>query len=380
MTVGASVGQKIQTVARLIEARHTTVTLDRPTRPPLTLDIWGDEDGRLLRVSVPEQSLDAVRDDIASVSARTVAVSREGDEQVRVPANGFSLAGTISKPAGAGSQPLPAIILVGGSGPTDRDETLFGVPLLGQLANALADQGYLVLRYDKRGVGQSGGRAEAAALGDFTEDLRAAVRFMSRRRDVDRRRLAVAGHGEGGAVALLAADRENRIKALVLIATPGMTGAELNLARVARAGAQSNRSEAERQASIELQKAIQTAVLTGTGWDDISPALRRQADVPWFRSFLAFDPERVMRDVDQPVLVIQPQLDTEVPPVNAERLEAAARARRRTAAVEVVRLPGLNHLLVPAKTGEPAEYNTLTDRNVSPLVGASIAGWLQRIW
>jgi len=381
MTVGESVQENIQTLGRLINARRTRITLERPGGlPPLDAEVWGDEAGRLLRVSVPAQNLDAVRDDVAAVSARHVTVVRAGDEQVRIPANGFSLAGTISKPAGAGGKPLPALVLVGGSGLTDRDETLFGIPIFGQLAGGLADAGYLVLRYDKRAVGQSGGRAEVATLADFAEDLRAAVRFIGNRKDVDRRRLAVVGHSEGGAVGLLAADRENRIAALVLIAAPGMTGAELNLAQVTRALAQSNRPEAEKQATIELQKKIQTAVLTGNGWDEISLALRQQADIPWFRSFLAFDPVRIMRDVDQPILVVQPLLDAQVPPINADRLEAAARARKKPAPVEVVRLPGLNHLLVPATTGEPAEYSALTDRNVSPAVAGSIASWLQKIW
>lgn len=381
ITVGESAQENIQTLGRLISARRTRITLERPEGlSPLEAEIWADEAGRLLRVSFPAQSLDAVREDIASVSARRVSVVRAGDEEVRIPANGFSLAGTISKPAGSGGKPLPAIVLVGGSGLTDRDETVSDIPIFGQLAGGLADAGYVVLRYDKRGVGQSGGRAEAATLVDFAEDLRAAVRFLGGRKDVDRRRLAVVGHSEGGAVGLLAADRENRIAALVLIAAPGMTGAELNLAQVTRALAQSNRPESEKQATIELQKKIQTAVLTGNGWDEISPAVRQQADIPWFRSFLAFDPVRIMRDVDQPILVVQPLLDAQVPPVNADRLEAAARARRKPAPVEVVRLPGLNHLLVPATTGEPAEYSTLTDRNVSPAVVRSIADWLRTIW
>ncbi|MCY0541684.1 alpha/beta hydrolase, partial [Klebsiella pneumoniae] len=80
-----------------------------------------------------------------------------------------------------------------GSGTTDRDETVAGVPILGQLAGTLADAGFLVLRYDTRGVGQSGGRPEAATLDTYATDLRAAVRFMSDRSDVDRRRIAVVG-------------------------------------------------------------------------------------------------------------------------------------------------------------------------------------------
>jgi dipeptidyl aminopeptidase/acylaminoacyl peptidase len=86
-----------------------------------------------------------------------------------------------------------------------------------------------------------------------------------------------------------------------------------------------------------------------------------------------------MRDVDQPVLVVQPLLDTQVSPVNADRLETAAKARKRAASVEVVRLPGLNHLLVPASTGEPEEYATLAEKTVSPAVSEAIAGWLQSI-
>ena len=76
-------------------------------------------------------------------------------------------------------------MLVGGSGPLDRDETVAGIPIFGQLAGALADAGFTVLRYDKRGIGQSGGRVEAAGLTDYAEDLRAAVKFMAARKDVD---------------------------------------------------------------------------------------------------------------------------------------------------------------------------------------------------
>src|SRR6185295_498034 len=101
------------------------------------------------------QSIEVVREDIASVAVRHVVVSRPGDEEIRIPANGFRLAGTISKPANEGNKPAPAVILVGGSGPADRDETVYGVPIFGQLAGMLADAGFLVLRYDKRAVGQS---------------------------------------------------------------------------------------------------------------------------------------------------------------------------------------------------------------------------------
>jgi uncharacterized protein len=377
-TVGESTGEKIQTAARLIEARRTRITLTPPSGPPIEADIWGDETGRLLRVSVPVQSLEVVREDVGSVSARRVVVERPGDEAVRIDANGFLLAGTISKPSTPAAGPLPAIVLVGGSGPTDRDETVAGIPIFGQLAGALADSGFLVIRYDKRGVGQSGGRPESATLNDYAEDLRSVVRYLSDRKDVDRRRLAAVGHSEGGSVGMIAAAKENRIAALVLVATIGVTGAELNMAQVTHAVSRSTQTEAERQSTIELQQRIQTAVLTGKGWEAIPPDLRRQADIPWFQSFLSYDPARSMSDVRQPILIVQGLLDTQVAPTNADRLEQLAKARKRSAPVEVVKVPGVNHLLVPAVTGEVDEYSTLADKSVSPVVSDAIRDWLTK--
>ena len=137
---------------------------------------------------------------------------------------------------------------------------------LKMLAEALASRGVATLRYDKRGVGQSGGRVESATMADYADDLRAAVKFMTERKDIDKRRIAVVGHSEGGSVAMLAAARDKKIAALVLISTIGMTGAELNMAQVAHALDRAKRPEAERQATIDLQKRIQDAVLTGKGW------------------------------------------------------------------------------------------------------------------
>ena len=376
--VGESTAEQIQTANRLISVRRTNVTIADASGPPLAVEVWADEVGRLLRFRVPAQNVDALREDIASVSARRVLVARPNDEPARIPGNGFSLVGTISRPGGATSKPLPAIVLVGGSGPSDRDETVAGIPIFGQLAGALADAGFLAVRYDKRGVGQSGGRPESATLADYAEDLRAVVRFTSDRKDVDRRRIAIVGHGEGGMLGLLVAAKENRVRALVLVATPGTSGAELNLWRVTHGLERSARPEDEQAHTIALQKQIHDAVLTGKGWEGVPPELRKQADVPWFGSFLAFDPARPMRDVEQPILIVHGDLDREVPPEHAGMLETLARARRSDRVVDVVRLPGVNHLLVPATTGETDEYGVLADRQVSPEVGKAIADWLTK--
>ena len=378
LRVGDSTTEHIQTAARLITARHTRVSAVTPN-VPLDLNIWTDENGRLLELTVPAQDIDVARTDIASVSARHVAISRPNDEPVRIPANGFSLAGTLSRPAARAAGPLPAVVLTGGSGPTDRDSLLFGIPILGQLADALADAGFIVLRYDKRGIGQSGGRAEAASLTDFSEDQRAAVRFLSARKDVDQKRVAVVGHSEGGLVSLLSAAKEKRIAAVVLVATNGVTGADLVLAQQQRALSRSNLSEVDKQARVELQKKINEAAITGKGLDALTPAVRRQIDNAEFQSVLAADPAKMVPSVRQPILIVQGGLDTQVEPSNADRLEALARARKPAAPVNVVKVPGVNHLLVPATTGEVDEYAALTDKHISPAVSTAVVEWLKNL-
>jgi pimeloyl-ACP methyl ester carboxylesterase len=376
--VGASSNETLQMGTRSISAKRTALTL-MSAGAPLGMEVWGDERGRLMRVSIPAQNLEVVRDDIGSVAVRYVVVSRPGDQEIRFPANGFRLAGTVSTPADAATSKikLPVVILVGGSGPTDRDETIYGIPIFGQLAGALADAGFAVVRYDKRGIGQSGGRVESATLQDFADDLLAVVNTVRRMPTVDRDRLAVIGHSEGGAVAMLAAARQKDIKALALISTTGATGAELNLAQVAHALDRSTRTPAEKAETLALQKKIQTAVVSGSGWDAIAPQYRQQADIPWFKSFLTYDPAKVMPRVSQPILVVQGLLDTQVAPTNADRLAELARQRKKSA-VDVIKVPGVNHLLVAATTGELDEYASLKDKQVSPAVSGAVVSWLQK--
>ena len=375
--VGESSRQQIQTTARMIAARRTRVTLAFPNAA-IVADVWNDEGGRLLRLSVPEQSLEVVREDIAAVSSRSVPISRPNDEPVQVPSNGFVLAGTVSKPEQAGAAKLPAVVLVGGSGPTDRDSLVFGIPILGQIANALAEAGFIVLRYDKRGVGQSGGRPESAGLIDYAEDVRAAIKYLAGRKDVDPKRLAVAGHSEGGTVALIAASREKRVAAVALLATPGTTGADLVLAQQRHLLDRTKLSADEKQAKIDLQKRIHDAVLTGKGVDQLPVEVRRAAENIEFQTLLGADPGRILQEVRQPLLIVQGDLDTQVEPANADRLEALARKRKKAAAVDVVHVPGTNHLLVPATTGEVDEYGTLTDRTVVPAVTQALVSWLKK--
>lgn len=376
MRVRSVATERVQTGANTFLVRRYELAFANPGGD-LTAQLLADDRGRLIRITVPAQALDVVRDDLASSTARTEVFSNPGDEGVTIPGNGFNIAATITRPRTAAAK-IPAVVLLSGSGVGDRDGMAAGVPMVGQMAGALADAGFLAVRYDKRGFGQTGGRAESATISDLAEDARAVVRWLAGRRDVDSRRIAVVGHGEGAWVAMLAASREKRIRALVPIAAPAVTGAELVLEQQRQMLEQMKVPDAERQAKIELQKKIQSAVLTGKGWDQVPPELRKQADTPWFQSLLAFNPAKVLEDVEQPLLIVHGELDRQVPVGHAERLADLARKESESEVIEVVVVRGVNHLLVPAATGEISEYGMLTDRNVSKNVTGPIADWLTK--
>ena len=374
---GESVPEQIQTASRVVSARRTHVTLVLPSAQ-LDADLWTDDTGRMIRFSLPAQSLEVVREDIAAVSARSLSISRPNDEPITIPGNGFLLAGTLSRPAQTTEAKLPAVVLVGGSGPADRDGLVYGIPVLGQLAGALADAGSMVVRYDKRGIGQSGGRAESASLNDYAEDVRAAIKMLENRKDVDLKRIAVVGHSEGGLVALIAASKEKKIAAVGLIATPGITGADIVLAQQQRLLNRMSISAEEKQAKVDAQKKIHEAVISGKGLELLPPDVRRSVDNAEFQSLLVSDPTKLVAAVRQPLLIVQGELDTQVEPMNADRLESIARARKNAPPPDVVKVPGVNHLLVPATTGEVDEYGSLKDKQVSRQVTDAIVTWLKK--
>ena len=336
--------QKVVTTNATIVLKRYEIGLANPGgEVTITVDV--DARNRLARVVIPAARISVIRDDLSSVSARTVTYRNPGDEDVFVPALGFNLAATITKPAGAPAK-APAIVLIGGSGPTDRDEAIAGVPLFGQLAGELAKAGFLVLRYDKRGLGQSGGRPEAATLSDYADDARAAVTYLSKRKDVDKDRIAIVGHSEGAAMALITASREKKVKAVVLAAGPGTTGYDLILEQQRQVLSEMKLTPAERDARIALQQRIMDAALKGAGWEGISPQVRATADTPWFKSFLTYNPADVMKKVKQPLLIVRGERDTQVPAHHAEKLAALANQRKKVAPAQIVTVAGANHVLV----------------------------------
>lgn len=374
--VASVTNERMQVGGAFFDVRRYDLVLQSPTGD-LLASITAAADGSLVRMSIPAQALDVVRDDVASSTSRTQIYSNPGDEAATIAAPGFNLGATLTRPKAAAAR-VPVAILLAGSGIGDRDGAVSGVPMLAQLAGRLADAGIMAVRYDKRGFGQSGGRAESATLTDYAEDVRTVVRWLAARKDVDPKRIAVIGHAEGAWVGMLAAAREDRIAALVTLAGAGSAGADLILEQQQAALGQSQLSAAERESRVSLQKQINAAVLTGKGWEGVSLPLRRQADTPWFQSVLSFDPAKSIKGVRQPMLLVHGAIDKQVPLAHAERLADLARRESKSKAVELVVVRGVNHLLTPAVTGEVAEYDVLPDRNVSADVSTTVTAWLTK--
>src|SRR5688572_25742655 len=369
---------RMQLGAEFLGARRYDVILMNPgTNTAVT--VTTDVNGNLLSVRIPSQGVDIVRVDLASATTRTQIHSNPGDEPVTIAAVGFNLGATVTRPKSAApGTRLPAVILLSGFGANDRDGYVVGIPVMGQLAGALADAGFLTVRYDKRGHGQSGGRSESATLTDYADDARTVMRWLSERPDVDPRRIALVGDSDGAWVAMMAAARERRFAAVVSIGAPASTGAELVLELQKRTLDEMDLPPAERAKREALQKQIIAAVQSEKGLTELPREIRAQADTPWFQSVLNFSPARVLKDVRQPLLFVHAALDHEVPVANAERLADIAQKESDSKSVELLIVKGVNHLLVPAVTGELSEYGTLTNRSVSPDVVAALSSWLTR--
>ncbi|HWJ55005.1 MAG TPA: alpha/beta hydrolase, partial [Vicinamibacterales bacterium] len=261
----------------------------------------------------------------------------------------------------------PGVVLVGGTSPSDRDQNIGGVPMFAQLARALAERGHIVLRYDRRGTGQSGGRTDTATLADYADDAAAAAKWLSKRDDVDSKHVVVIGHRDGGPAGLLAAAASKDIDGVATIDAAGSTGADLILLQQQRVLEEMQLTGEDRQARIDLQKKIQAAVVSGTGWEGVPAPVRRQADTPWFKSVLTYDPAKVLPKIKQPVLIVHGDLDPTVPGSEADRLGELAKARKK-ATSEVVHLADLGDTLVPAG-----------GRAVSEKAVDAIAGWIHKL-
>lgn len=341
-------------------------------------------------------------------TAHTVDLSGYHEEEVSYPHLTAShiLAGTLTLPPSPG--PFPAVILISGSGPQDRNALIMGHKPFLVLADYLTRRGVAVLRFDDRGVGKSTGDFAYATSMDFASDVLAGVRYLQTRADIDRHRIGLIGHSEGGLIAPMVAVQAPEIAFLVLLAGVGLPAQDtlwFQTEHLLRARGVSANVRAlfhrldERIAAILTQepdnsKAIyQIRVFFAKTWQQLDRDMQRAAYRlgathvalpshlrvlvrPWFRFLLTYDPRETLQHVLCPVLALNGTNDPLVPAQVHLPAIAQALAMGGNTAVVMRELSGLNHLFQAAETGLPEEYKTIAE-TFSPKALAVIGDWIQ---
>jgi pimeloyl-ACP methyl ester carboxylesterase len=311
----------------------------------------------------------------------------------RSEAAGATLEGTLTHPTDADG-PVPGVVLVAGSGPSDRNAAIMGHKPFLVLADALTRRGLAVLRFDERGVGASGGTQDGATSADLADDVAAAVEALTRRQEVDAAQVGVIGHSEGGIIAPMVATQTDRVSFLVLLATPGLPGdavlADQLERRIERRGA-NRRIQALQQGTQQrifeiLKQDADSAAMASqlrkvmiqsrgiSGEQTIEREIRRLMD-PWLRFYVSHDPRTILRDVDVPVLALAGAKDQQIPPDTNQAAIAEALNADENPAVSVRTLDGLNHLFQTADTGAPSEYGRI-EETFAPTALDVIGNWI----
>lgn len=319
-------------------------------------------------------------------------------------AAGIQLSGTLTLPQGKG--PFPAIVLVSGSGPQDRDETLLGHKPFLVLADYFTRNGYAVLRYDDRGVAQSGGEFEGATSADFANDAWAAVQFLQTRKEVNKKRIGIMGHSEGGLIATKLAAAHKELAYIVMLAGPGLRGDQILLQQQELIAKASGVPDSTVQKSLTSNKNIYDIINAGDKDPKITeqklrlylnnefkegrlphePGMEKDSVVktylqavtePWMVYFIQYDPQPDLAKIKIPVLALVGAKDHQVlPQFNIPALKNAF-AKGNNKKATVLELEGLNHLFQEAQTGMPQEYSSI-EQTFSPAAMKTILDWLNK--
>lgn len=316
---------------------------------------------------------------------------------------GISLAGTLTLPSKEGV--FPSVVLITGSGPQNRDEEIMGHKPFLVLSDFLTKNGIAVLRFDDRGTASSTGNFKTATTLDFASDVEAAVAYLKTRKEINKKKIGLIGHSEGGIIAPMVACSSKDIAFIVLLAGSGIPGDQLLLLQQELIGKDSHISDAGLKTVKTINKGAFEIVAKSTSTEQLKADLTNyikqvlkdnaegikpkglsqdefikmqvdQLSSPWMQFFIRYNPAGALAKVKCPVLALNGEKDLQVPP--KENLEAIknALAKGENKNVTIVELPGLNHLFQECKTGSPSEYATI-EQTFSPIALAQILKWIQ---
>lgn len=302
-------------------------------------------------------------------------------------ADGTMLAATLTMPAWPRAN-VPAVVLVSGSGPQNRDEEIFEHRPFAVIADYLARNGIASLRYDDRGVAKSHGDYKTADIDTFKSDAGAAVKFLRKVYGVGK--TGVIGHSEGGTIALmLAADGD--VDYAISMAGAIVKGKDLILAQNLRSLNSIGMPQKQKDDAMLLISKVFDDIINGKDCADINIDEYVKADgldIPaeikesisksiamsagtYFRKLLSLNPKEWLHKIKAPVMAINGTLDTQV--LSGENLAALSKALPEAIVKEY---QGLNHMFQHAKTGDITEYSQIAE-TISPEVLTDIAQFIK---
>ena len=303
--------------------------------------------------------------------------------ELTIPSGEVTLAATLTEPGER--QSSTAVVLVAGSGPNDRDEKLGPHKPLRDIADHLTRQGITVLRYDKRGVGESTGTFGASMLSNFVADAKSALEYL--RRTGKYSRVGLIGHSEGGLIAeRIAAESPAEVDFIVLLAAPGTSGTEIvtyqnvvMMASLIRPEAKEDfgriTSETFRDLAYHSTARAEDSTLMRGYFERVLPLVREEqrtatsamvlsdkyfssmldaTSTPYYKEFLRSDPAAFLPRITCPILALNGSKDMQVGA--SDNLSAIKRLATASSGVRTEEIAGLNHLFLPCSTGLPSEY------------------------
>ena len=350
----------------------------------------------LSREAPEKEALVRPQEDIEPISYHVEEVSFENKRDSVV------LAGTLTLPDVDGT--YPAVILISGSGPQNRNEEVFGHKPFLVLADHLTKNGIAVLRFDDRGTAESTGDFASATSRDFAEDVASGLRYLQGRKEINKKKIGLMGHSEGGIIAPMVAANSKGVSFIVLLAGTGIRGDQLLmmqqelLLRVNGIGeddillaqefirglydiiieneqAETLRSDLAIYFEQSGDKFPDVLKPEGIDPDVMIEAMLDQMTNPWMVYFIKYDPVPALEKVKCPVLALNGEKDLQVPAkVNLESIKRAL-MKGKSKKVEVKELPGLNHLFQSCETGSISEYGEI-EETFSPVALTIISDWI----
>lgn len=313
----------------------------------------------------------------------------------------IQLAGTLTLPKNIKNPPVA--ILISGSGAQNRNEELMGHKPFLVIADYLTKNGMAVLRYDDRGVGASKGNFQTATTFDFATDVEAAINYLKSRKDIDTSKIGLIGHSEGGLIAPMVASKNKNIAFIVLLAGPGVNGADILKTQARKAGELAGRpagllDENEKLASIIYEivrtntdnEAIKTEITKALNNYKINNPLsilapyitptmiEQQLSIlksEWICNFIRIEPKDYLEKTTCPLLALNGSKDFQViPDINLKAIKNGLE-KAGNKDVTIKELDGLNHLFQTAETGSMQEYCTI-EETFSPMALEIIKNWI----